>query len=70
MPKTLMSYPRSFYVFSPILYLNKRIIARYLISGFMCITGEACGFQDHFGAEKKKEKKTDSNGATFKRRDI
>ena len=27
----------------------------------MCITGEAGGFRDDFGAEKKKEKKTSSN---------
>ena len=30
----------------------------------MCIIGEAGGFRDHFGAEKKKEKKTGSNVAT------
>ena len=36
----------------------------------MCITGEAGGFWDHFGAEKKKEKKTGSNIATSQRRDI
>ena len=36
----------------------------------MCITGEAGGFRNHFGAEKKKEKKTGSNIATFQRRDV
>ena len=36
----------------------------------MCITGEAGGFQNHFGAEKKKEKKTGSNVATFQRHDV
>ena len=36
----------------------------------MCITGEAGGFRDHFGAEKKKEKKTGSNVSTFQRRDV
>ena len=30
----------------------------------MCITGEIGGFRDHFGAEKNKEKKTDSNVMT------
>ena len=36
----------------------------------MCITGEAGGFRDHFGAKKKKEKKIGTNVATFQRRDV
>ena len=36
----------------------------------VCITSEAGGFRDHFGVEKKKEKKTGSNVATFQCRDI
>ena len=36
----------------------------------MCITGEVGGFWDHFGVEKKKEKKTGINVATFQRRDV
>ena len=36
----------------------------------MCITGEAGGFWDHFGAKKKKEKKTGSNVATCQCRDV
>ena len=35
----------------------------------MCITGEAGGFQHHFGAEKK-EKKNGNNIAMFQRRDV
>ena len=35
----------------------------------MCITGEAGGFRNHFGA-KKKEKKSGSNVVTFQRRDV
>ena len=35
----------------------------------MCIIGEAGGFQDHFGVEKMKEKKTGNNVATFQRHD-
>ena len=48
MPKTLMSYPRPFYVFSLILYLNKRIITRYMILDLMCIIGEVGGLRNHF----------------------
>ena len=65
-----MSYSRSFYVFSSILYLNKRIIARYMILDLLCITGEAGGFRNHFRAEKKKENKTGSNVTTFQCRDV
>ena len=65
-----MSYPHPFYIFSSILYLNKRIIADILFLDLMCITGEAGGFRDHFEAEKKKEKKTGSNVATCQRCDI
>ena len=36
----------------------------------MCIIGETGGFQDHFGSEKKKEKKTGSNVGTSQHRDI
>ena len=36
----------------------------------MCITGEVGGFRDHFGVEKKKEKKTGSNVAAFQCRDV
>ena len=36
----------------------------------MCITGEAGGFRDHFGVEKKKEKKIGSNVTTFQLRDV
>ena len=36
----------------------------------MWIIGEASGFQNHFGAEKKKEKKIGSNIATFQRCDV
>ena len=36
----------------------------------MCITCEAGGFRNHFGAEKKKEKKTGSNVATYQRHDV
>ena len=36
----------------------------------MCIIGEAGGFRDHFGAKKKKEKKTGSNVATSQCRDV
>ena len=36
----------------------------------MRITGEASGFWDHFGAQKKKEKKTRSKVATCQRRDV
>ena len=35
----------------------------------VCITGEAGGFWDHFGAKKKKEKKSGSN-AMCQRRDV
>ena len=36
----------------------------------MCIIGEACGFRDHFGAKKKKDKKTGSNVVMCQRRDV
>ena len=36
----------------------------------MCITGEAGGFRDHFGAEKKKKKKTGSTVATCQRHNV
>ena len=36
----------------------------------MCITSEAGGFRNHFRAEKKKEKKTGSNVATFQCHDV
>ena len=36
----------------------------------MCITGEASGFRDHFGAEKKKEKKIGNKVATLARCDV
>ena len=36
----------------------------------MCITGEAGGFRDHFGAKKKKEKKNGSNVTTCQYRDV
>ena len=36
----------------------------------MCITGETGGFRDHFGAEKKKEKKNGNNIETSQHRDI
>ena len=36
----------------------------------MCIAGEAGGFQNHFGAEKKKEKKIGSNVATLQCYDV
>ena len=70
MPKTLISYPRPFYVFSLILYLNKCIIAQYMISGSYVHYSKAGGFRDHFGAEKKKEKKIGSNVMTFQCCDV
>ena len=53
MPKTLMSYPRPFYVFSPILYLNKRIRTRYMISGSYVHYRQSRWFSGSFWSRKE-----------------
>ena len=46
--------PAPLLYFSSILYINKGIIAPYLIFGSLCITGEYDGFQKLCGDMKKK----------------
>ena len=47
--------PASLLRFRSILYMNKCIIALYLILGLFCITGEYGGFRKLCGDVKKKK---------------
>ena len=57
--------PTSLLRFSSILYINKCIIARYMIFGSLCIIGEYGGFQKLFGNVKKKKRRPSTNVAMF-----
>ena len=55
MSKTLMSYPRLYYILVLFYILISALLPNILFLGLLCIVGKYGGFQKLFGNVKKKK---------------
>ena len=55
MSKTLMSYPRLYFILALFYILINALLSYILFLGLLCITGEYGGFQELCGDVRKKK---------------